>query len=128
VPSGSSAAIEVIDTGIGMDAAVQARLFEPFFTTKGDTTAVVAVAGAAAGVAGGGGSGRGAGGSASPPPAVAPAGAPSAVPARSAGGTGLGLSTAFGIVRAHGGTITVESTPRQGSRFTVILPTIPPPA
>jgi signal transduction histidine kinase len=85
VPSAASAAIEVSDNGVGMDASVQARLFEPFFTTK---------------VNGGG-------------------------PAK--GGTGLGLATAFGIVSQHGGTITVESAPRQGSRFTVLLPTIPAP-
>lgn len=31
---GDMAQIEVIDTGGGMDAAVQARIFDPFFTTK----------------------------------------------------------------------------------------------
>jgi signal transduction histidine kinase len=43
-------------------------------------------------------------------------------------GTGLGLSVSDGIVREHGGTIDVESTPGQGTRFTITLPAIDEPA
>ena len=38
------------------------------------------------------------------------------------GGLGLGLYLAREIVRAHGGTIQVESEPGQGTTFTVELP------
>jgi two-component system, cell cycle sensor histidine kinase and response regulator CckA len=72
---GRYACIAIVDTGIGMDAAVQARIFEPFFTTK------------AAGQA-----------------------------------TGLGLSSAFGIIKNHRGFITVQSQPGRGSIFRIYLP------
>ncbi len=37
-------------------------------------------------------------------------------------GTGLGLASAYGIVRNHGGTLTVESQVRKGTTFAVYLP------
>lgn len=37
-------------------------------------------------------------------------------------GTGLGLSISYGIVKAHGGDIAVESAEGQGSRFLIRLP------
>ncbi len=43
-------------------------------------------------------------------------------PSRSAPGVGLGLSLARAIARAHGGDISAESSPAQGSVFTVMLP------
>jgi len=41
-------------------------------------------------------------------------------------GTGLGLSTSYGIVERHGGRMTVESEPGRGSTFDVWLPLDPP--
>ena len=38
------------------------------------------------------------------------------------GGMGLGLSICESIVQAHGGQITVESSPEQGTRFSIVLP------
>jgi signal transduction histidine kinase/CheY-like chemotaxis protein len=37
-------------------------------------------------------------------------------------GTGMGLSVVHGIVKSHGGAISLTSAPRQGSAFTVLFP------
>jgi signal transduction histidine kinase len=37
-------------------------------------------------------------------------------------GTGMGLSVVHGIIQSHGGSITVASTPGQGTTFQVFLP------
>jgi two-component system cell cycle sensor histidine kinase/response regulator CckA len=65
-------AIEVSDTGVGIEAPTLSRIFEPFFSTK-------------------------------------------------FAGRGLGLSATLGIVRAHGGGLSVESVPGKGSVFTLYL-------
>ena len=44
---------------------------------------------------------------------------------RASGGTGLGLAIVAGLVSAHGGTVSVRTTPGQGADFQVKLPLSP---
>jgi len=47
---------------------------------------------------------------------------------RSVGGTGLGLSITKGIIKTHGGTISLQSEIGQGTRFSFTIPTAMPKA
>jgi signal transduction histidine kinase len=76
---GDSVRFEVVDEGIGIDLADQARIFDEFYRTE-------------------------------------------AARSMTNLGTGLGLSIVRKFVDRLGGTITLESKPDQGSRFTVLLP------
>jgi PAS domain S-box-containing protein len=42
-------------------------------------------------------------------------------------GTGLGLSVTFGIVNEHGGTLSCDSEPGQGTRFRLVIPLVSEP-
>jgi two-component system, cell cycle sensor histidine kinase and response regulator CckA len=76
LPPGGYVAVQIADTGCGMDEAMLPRIFDPFFTTKFT-------------------------------------------------GRGLGLSAVLGIVRQHSGALLVQSTPGQGTIFTVFLASAP---
>jgi PAS domain S-box-containing protein len=47
---------------------------------------------------------------------------------KSGEGSGLGLSVVHGIVKSHDGAIAVSSEPGRGTKFTILLPRITPPA
>ncbi|MDR0392550.1 MAG: two-component sensor histidine kinase [Planctomycetaceae bacterium] len=73
---GNEIVIDLIDTGVGMDAKVLANLYAAFYSTK-------------------------------------------------KGGSGLGLATTQRIIKAHGGTISVQSEPNFGTKFTIMIPSLP---
>lgn len=75
IPPGDYVAIEVVDTGHGIEPEHLEFIFEPFFSTK-----------------------------------------------EVGEGTGLGLSTVYGIVKQTGGFVLVESAPNEGTTFRILLP------
>jgi two-component system, OmpR family, sensor kinase len=120
---GDWAELEVRDDGVGIAADVAERVFEPFYTG----------AEAASGDWGAGSGPRDVQAVADETPGGAPADAAvsadgDVVRDRAAGPglpkntTGLGLAIALSIARAHGGSIDLETSPGQGTRFVVRLP------
>lgn len=47
---------------------------------------------------------------------------------RDKGGTGLGLSVSYNIVKSHGGLLVLTSEPNKGTKAKVVLPVVPPHA
>ena len=39
-------------------------------------------------------------------------------------GTGIGLAIVNAVIKAHGGSVDLQSTPGHGSRFTLLLPRV----
>jgi signal transduction histidine kinase len=70
-------AIDVTDTGPGLDEATRAQAFDPFFSTRFP-------------------------------------------------GRGLGLAVVLGIVRGHGGAVTIEPRQSRGTHLRILLPVEPP--
>ena len=81
VPPGDYVAIEMTDSGVGIDPNNLVKIFEPFYTTK-----------------------------------------------KIGEGTGLGLSTVFGIIKQTGGFIIPESHVGQGTVFRIYFPRYDPTA
>ena len=131
------AELEVRDDGVGISAEVAERIFEPFFTAAADDEGGAGGAGRARDEGGAGGAeqadgdadrvgdaaGTGAAGaSADDEGAAGGAVDRAAGPGLPKSATGLGLAIALSIVRAHGGRIDLETSPKQGTRFVVRLP------
>jgi signal transduction histidine kinase len=92
----SRVSVKVADTGQGIDPRYVERIYDPFFTTK-------------------------------PPKGKVRTDAQKTRDGEAfRGGTGLGLSVTYGIVQEHAGKIAVESTPSQGTIFTLEFPLAQP--
>ena len=96
--------LEVADAGCGMTPEEAARAFEPFFRGARPAT----------------------GPAASRPTAGAASGLPEPPQPGEGSGTGLGLAIVKAIVDGHGGSVSLDSAPGQGTRVRVWLPDAPP--
>ncbi|MDH2430385.1 HAMP domain-containing sensor histidine kinase [Sphaerisporangium sp. TRM90804] len=92
---GVTAFLEVIDKGPGLTPDQAERVFERFYRADPSRSRAPTPGESASGTV---------------PPA---------------GGSGLGLAIVAGLVAAHGGTVTVDTTPGEGATFRIVLPLSP---